>query len=261
MKQYIKLLNSILSTSSPKEDRTGTGTSSIFGYQMRFDLQKGFPIVTTKKINFKAVLNEFLWMVVEGSTDVRWLQERGHSFWNEWQKADGTIGPGYGYQFRHLKVDQVQSVIDSIKSNPNSRRHIISLWNPETNNECSLPPCHGNIIQFNVRQNKYLDCQMYQRSGDALIGVPFNISFYSIMLHAFAHLTGYEVGEFIHTIGDVHIYNNHVDQVNEQLLRVPYKLPELIIKRQVNDINDFKFEDFDLVNYQHHPAIKAPIAV
>lgn len=274
MKQYLELLKDVLENGAGRDDRTGTGTLSVFGRQMRFDLSEGFPIVTTKKIFWRGIVEEFLWMVVRGSIDVTELEDRGVKFWSAWKKDNGTIGPGYGEQFRsqkhlcnngrgglhRIEIDQVSDVIDSIKNNPNSRRHIISLWNPRDIPDMALPPCHGNLIQFYVEDGK-LSCQMYQRSGDCLLGVPFNIAFYSLMTHVIAQLRGLGVGDFVHTLGDTHIYNNHIAQVEEQLTREPKSLPSIWINPLVTSIDDFTADDFKLIGYEHHPAIKAPIAV
>jgi thymidylate synthase len=263
MKDYYNLLNNILLNGKESDDRTGTGTLSTFGAQMRFDLTHGFPLLTGKYINYKAVFNEFQWMVVEGSVDVTWLEERGHKFWSAWKRIDNTIGLGYGYQFRFADgIDQVQDVIDSLKNNPSSRRHIISLWNPAYIPNMSLPPCHGNLIQFNVN-NGELNCMMTQRSADCFLGLPWNIASYALMSEVFAHLTGLKANELIISIGDAHIYKNHIDQVKELLSRDhdKYALPKLNIKRKVDNIDDFTIDDFEIVDYQYFPAISAPVAV
>jgi len=261
---YYDLLEKVIKFGNEvSNDRTGVGTVSLFGEQMRFNLQHGFPLVTGKEINYRAVFNEFLWMVVHGSTDVTWLEERGHKFWSAWKLDDGTIGPGYGHQFRRANnVDQVRNVIDGILSNPESRRHIISLWNPADIESMALPPCHGNIIQFDVFDGE-LSCLMYQRSADIFVGLPWNIAFYALMTHVFAHLTGLKVGELIVTIGNAHIYLSHLSQTRELLARDlgKYSAPILRIKRKVESIDDFVLGDFDLIDYHHHPKISAPVAV
>jgi thymidylate synthase len=264
MNDYYELLEKILECGEESDDRTGTGTIATFGEHLRFDLTKRFPILTTKEINFKAVLNEVLWMLVEGSVDVTWLEERGHNFWSNWKKIDGTIGFGYGYQFRFADgIDQVRDVLNSLKEEPASRRHIISLWNPVYIPSMSMPCCHGNIIQFNVSRKGVLNCQMYQRSADTFLGLPWNIAFYAIMTKMFAQLSGYIPGELCIAIGDAHIYKNHIDQVHELLSRDPtrYEPPILKINPAVKDIDDFKFEDFELIGYEHWPAISAPVSV
>lgn len=259
--EYLALLREVLVYGQDTADRTGTGTRTLFGQQMKFDISGQFPLLTTKRINIKAVVNELVWMVCKGSTDVKWLQEQGHTFWNEWAFEDGTIGPGYGKQFRDCKgVDQVAEVIKSIKDNPHSRRHIISLWEPDEIDEMALPPCHGLIVQFYVRGN-YLDCQMYQRSGDAFLGIPWNIAFYSLLTKLIARLTGYQAGHFIHAIGDAHIYLNHIDQVKEQLTRKPRPYPYLQIAGNFKDINDFNYDMVFVNGYDPHPPIKAEISV
>lgn len=266
-KVYLEALKSVLLEGNDHEDRTGTGRRSCFGLQMKYDISDKFPLLTTKKVNFKAVVNELVWMVCLGSTDVNWLNEQGHTFWDEWKGEDGTIGPGYGKQFRNCKgVDQVQSVIDSIKNDPYSARHIISLWQPDEIESMELPPCHGLVVQFFVEagctgQPEWLSCQMYQRSGDMFLGVPFNIAFYSLLTKVIGNLSGLKPKTFSHIIGDAHIYLNHKAQVLEQLSREPTDYPEVVIKRELESVNDFTFEDIEVRGYNPLPAIKAPISI
>lgn len=260
--EYLKILREILVYGEDREDRTGTGTRSLFGTQMKFDISSEFPLLTTKTINVKAVVNELVWMVAKGSTDVTWLQDQGHTFWDAWQGEDGTIGKGYGKQFRDCKgVDQVKEVISSIKKDPMSRRHIISLWQPDELCEMTLPPCHGLVIQFYVSEGKYLSCQMYQRSGDFFLGVPWNIAFYSLLTRVIAQLTGLYAKHFVHTIGDAHIYLNHIDQVKEQLTRKPKAYPFLTLNGALHKIDDFCYEDVEVIGYNPMPSIKAPISI
>ena len=262
MKTYLEMLQHVFDNGIEREDRTKTGTIGVFGYQNRYDLQEGFPIVTTKKVFWRGIVEEFLWMVVRGSIDVSELEDRGVNFWSPWKGDDGTIGPGYGKQFRNCdSVDQVQSIIDGVQDNPESRRHVISLWNVSEIPEMELPPCHGVTIQFYVRDGEFLDCQMYQRSADIFIGVPFNISFYSLFTHVVAQLCDLKPGHFVHTMGDAHIYQNHVDQVKEQLSREPYDLPTLKLNPDIVDIDDFTWDDIELEGYEYHPYISAPVAV
>lgn len=266
MKQYQELLRHILKNGVDKKDRTGVGTRSIFGHQMRFDLRDNqLPIVTCKKVNTKLVVNEFLWMVVEGSTDVRWLKNRGHTFWDSWQKEDGSIGPGYGHQFRWANdIDQVVNVIDSLRSNPDSRRHIITLWNPKDVDEMALPPCHGVLIQFYSHEengNRYLSCHMNQRSADCLLGVPTNIPFYSILTAVMADLTDHRPHELIYSIGDAHIYHNHITAAQEIVSLPIYPLPTIRLNKEIVDIDCFRFDDIQIIDYQHGPYIKLPVAV
>ncbi len=277
MKQYQDLLKHILANGTDKDDRTGTGTRSIFGYQMRFDLEKGFPLVTTKKIHLKSVIHELLWFL-KGETNVSYLQENGVRIWNEWATDDGDLGPIYGKQWRTWlapngeTIDQISQVIRMIKEKPNSRRLIVSAWNPadlpdeslspQENVKCgkmALAPCHA-FFQFYVVNNK-LSCLLYQRSCDVFLGLPFNIASYSLLTHMIAQQCGLEVGEFIWTGGDVHIYKNHFEQVHLQLTREPRPLPMLVIKRKPESIFDYVYEDFEIMNYDPHPAIKAPISV
>lgn len=292
MQQYHDFLNHILTNGSYKDDRTSTGTYSIFGYQMRFDLSKGFPLVTTKYIHMKSIIHELLWFI-NGDTNNKYLTDNGVNIWTAWANQQGELGPIYGQQWRswpsfnlnyaklstdrtiitqYEPIDQLQQVINQIKSNPNSRRLIISGWNPAVlpdeslphnenieNGKAVLPPCH-TLFQFYVLDGK-LSCQLYQRSGDAFLGVPFNIASYSLLVHMIAHICDLQVGDFIHTFGDAHIYVNHMDQIKTQLSRDIKSLPTLHINRKVSDINDFKYEDFEILDYNPHPKITAPVAV
>lgn len=264
MQQYHSLLQHILDHGVQKHDRTGTGTLSCFGYQMRFDLQKGFPLVTTKKVHLKSIIYELLWFL-QGDTNIRYLKEHGVSIWDEWADANGELGPVYGKQWRSWEgadgkvVDQVSELIRQIKSNPDSRRLIISAWNVAELPKMALMPCH-TIFQFYVAEGR-LSCQLYQRSADVFLGVPFNIASYALLTLMIAQVCDLEPGEFIHSFGDVHIYNNHMEQVKLQLSREPYLLPTMKLNPAVKDIFGFRFEDFTLENYQSHPAIKAPVAV
>ena len=264
MQQYLDLLQHILNTGVQKHDRTGTGTISTFGYQMRFDLQKGFPLITTKKVHTKSIIHELLWFL-KGETNIAYLKENGVSIWNEWANKNGELGPVYGKQWRSWEgkdgkvVDQISDLIKQIKSNPDSRRLIVSAWNVTELPEMALMPCH-TLFQFYVANGK-LSCQLYQRSADVFLGVPFNIASYVLLTLMIAQVCDLEAGEFIHTFGDVHIYNNHLEQVKLQLSRTPYPLPTMKLNSSVRNIFDFKFEDFTLENYQSHPAIKAPVAV
>ena len=264
MQQYLDLLQHILDTGVQKHDRTGTGTISCFGYQMRFDLQKGFPLVTTKKVHTKSIIHELLWFL-KGETNINYLKENGVSIWNEWAKENGELGPVYGKQWRSWEgkdgrvVDQVSDLVKQIKTNPDSRRLIVSAWNVTELSEMALMPCH-TLFQFYVANGK-LSCQLYQRSADVFLGVPFNIASYALLTLMIAQVCDLEPGEFVHTFGDVHIYNNHIEQVKLQLSRTPFPLPTMKLNPSVKNIFDFKFEDFTLENYQSHPAIKAPVAV
>jgi thymidylate synthase len=264
MQQYHDLLRHILRNGVQKNDRTGTGTISTFGYQMRFDLSEGFPLVTTKKLHLKSIIHELLWFL-KGETNIAYLKENGVSIWDEWADENGELGPVYGKQWRSWEgangkvVDQVSDLIKQIKTNPDSRRLIISAWNVADLPEMALMPCHA-LFQFYVANGK-LSCQLYQRSADVFLGVPFNIASYALLTMMIAQVCDLELGEFIHTFGDVHIYNNHLEQVHLQLSRKPYPLPTMKLNPQVKNIFDFKFEDFTLENYQFHPAIKAPVAV
>jgi len=264
MRQYLDLLNHILEEGVEKEDRTGVGTLSTFGYQTRFKLSEGFPLITTKKIHIKSVIYELLWFL-KGDNNINYLNKNGVSIWDEWADAEGNLGRIYGVQWRSWKksnenyVDQIKNLMDSLKSNPNSRRHIVSAWNVAELEEMALPPCHC-LFQFYVSQNK-LSCQLYQRSADAFLGVPFNIASYSLLVHMIAKVLKYDVGDFVHTIGDLHLYKNHINQAKEQISRKPYQLPSLQIKRDIQDIFDFKYDDFEIINYQAHPHISGEIAV
>ncbi len=264
MQQYLGLLKHILEHGTDKTDRTGTGTRSVFGYQMRFDLQKGFPLVTTKKVHLKSIIYELLWFL-RGETNIAYLKENKVSIWDEWADDNGELGPVYGKQWRSWQgkdgkvVDQVSELIEQIKKNPDSRRLIVNAWNVADLPEMALMPCH-TMFQFYVANGK-LSCQLYQRSADVFLGVPFNIASYALLTMMIAQVCDLEPGEFIHTFGDVHIYNNHMEQVNLQLSREPLPLPTMKLNPVVKNIFDFKFEDFSLENYQCHPAIKAPVAV
>ncbi len=264
MKQYLDLLKHVMDNGIDKGDRTGTGTKSVFGYQMRFDLAEGFPVLTTKKLHLRSIIHELLWFL-SGDTNIKYLHDNGVSIWDEWADENGDLGPVYGYQWRSWPnpkgkdIDQISQVVDSLKNNPNSRRHIVSAWNPAEVDQMALPPCHS-MFQFYVANGK-LSCQLYQRSADLFLGVPFNIASYALLTMMMAQVTGLQPGEFVHTLGDVHIYNNHFDQVKEQLSRTPRKLPTMIINPQVKNIFDFKYEDFTLEDYDPYPTIKAPIAV
>jgi len=264
MRQYLDLLNYVKKNGIEKGDRTGTGTLSIFGYQMRFDLQEGFPLLTTKKIHLKSVIHELLWFL-SGDTNIRYLKNNGVSIWDEWADDNGDLGPVYGHQWRSWgansgeTIDQISELIDQLRINPDSRRLIVSAWNVGEIPKMKLPPCHA-FFQFYVAQNK-LSCQLYQRSADIFLGVPFNIASYALLTMMIAHVCGFECGEFVHTLGDAHIYANHMNQVNEQLKRSPKKLPKMIINKHIDNIFDFKFDDFELTDYDPHPLIKAPVAI
>jgi thymidylate synthase len=264
MQQYLDLMSHVLAKGTHKSDRTGTGTVSVFGHQMRFDLQEGFPVVTTKKLHLKSIIIELLWFL-QGSTNNNWLKERGVSIWDEWAKEDGELGPIYGYQWRSWPapngehVDQISQLMDQIKNNPDSRRLIVSAWNVAEIPRMALPPCHA-FFQFYVADGK-LSCQLYQRSADIFLGVPFNIASYALLTHMIAQQTGLTPGEFIWTGGDCHLYSNHMEQVKLQLSRQPLPLPKLNIRRKPASIFDYEYEDFELIGYQHHEAIKAPVAI
>ncbi len=259
MKQYHDLLRHILAQGQTKSDRTGTGTISAFGYQMRFDLAQGFPAVTTKKIHLKSIIHELLWFL-KGDTNIKYLKDNGVSIWDEWADKDGNLGPIYSKQWRDFGgVDQIRDVVEEIKRNPDSRRLIVSAWNPSEVKNMALPPCH-TIFQFYV-QNGKVSCQLYQRSADAFLGVPFNIASYALLTHMVAQVTGLKPGDFVHTFGDLHIYLNHMEQVKEQLSRDFRPLPTLKLNPAVKDIFGFKYEDIEILNYDPHPAIKAPVAV
>lgn len=268
MKQYLDFGKHILENGATKEDRTGTGTISTFGYQMRFNLQDGFPVVTTKKLHLKSIIHELLWFL-QGDTNTKYLTDNGVGIWNEWADENGDLGPIYGHQWRswpainsegkNLYIDQLAGIIKQIKSNPDSRRLLVSAWNVGQLDEMALPPCHC-LFQFYVADGK-LSCQLYQRSVDYFLGLPFNIASYALLTMMIAQVTGLELGEFIHTSGDAHIYKNHVDQVKLQLTREPHKLPKMFINKEVKNINDFKYEDFALCEYVSHPHIKGEVAI
>lgn len=264
MKQYLDLLDTVLRTGTDKGDRTGTGTRSIFGYQMRFNLQDGFPLLTTKKLHVRSIIHELLWFL-NGDTNVKYLHDNKVSIWDEWAREDGSLGPIYGYQWRHWDkkdggfVDQISDVVNQIKHNPNSRRMIVSAWNVAQIDEMALPPCHC-LFQFYVANGR-LSLQLYQRSADIFLGVPFNIASYSILLAMMAQVTGLECGDFVHTFGDAHLYNNHFEQAKLQLTREPLPLPTLKLNPDVKDIFSFKYEDIVIENYQSHPHIKAEVSV
>lgn len=264
MKAYLDLLRHVYETGAEKGDRTGTGTRSIFGYQMRYPLSEGFPLVTTKKTHLKSIIHELLWFL-KGDTNISYLKENGVSIWDEWADEDGNLGPVYGSQWRSWKgadgrtIDQISDIVEQIKKNPNSRRLIVSAWNVGEISKMALPPCHC-FFQFYVSEGK-LSCQLYQRSADIFLGVPFNIASYALLTMMMAKVTGLEPGDFVHTLGDAHLYNNHFEQTRLQLSREPRPLPKMLIKRDVASIFDFKYEDFELVGYDPHPGIKAPVAV
>lgn len=264
MKQYLDLMQEVLEKGTRKDDRTGTGTISLFGYQMRFDLNEGFPLVTTKKLHLRSIIHELLWFL-KGESNIAYLKENNVSIWNEWADKDGNLGPVYGVQWRSWagangkSIDQIKQVIDQIKKNPDSRRLIVSAWNVADIDNMALPPCHA-FFQFYVADGK-LSCQLYQRSADIFLGVPFNIASYALLTLMVAQVTGLKPGEFIHTLGDAHLYLNHLDQAKLQLSRSPKPLPTMKINPNVKSIFDFKFEDFNLENYDPHPHIKADVAV
>ena len=264
MRPYLDLLRHVLDHGTPKSDRTGTGTVSIFGAQLRFDLSAGFPLLTTKKVHLKSIIHELLWFL-KGDTNVKYLRDNGVSIWNEWAKPDGELGPVYGYQWRSWPapdgrhIDQIAQVIDMLKKNPDSRRIIVSAWNVADLDKMALMPCHA-FFQFYVADGK-LSCQLYQRSADMFLGVPFNIASYALLTLMVAQVCGLEPGDFVHTFGDTHVYNNHMAQVTEQLSRAPRALPAMKLNPAVKNILDFKYEDFTLEGYDPHPLIKAPIAI
>ena len=274
MKQYLDLLQHIKEKGVKKEDRTGTGTISVFGYQMRFNLQEGFPLVTTKKLHLRSIIHELIWFI-NGVTNIKYLKENGVTIWDEWADKKGNLGPIYGHQWRNWNsdgIDQLQDVINSLKNNPSSRRMIVTAWNPNIipdssksfsdnvkNGKAALPPCHA-FFQFYVSNNK-LSCQMYQRSADVFLGVPFNIASYALLTHMIAQVCEYDVGDFIHSFGDIHIYLNHLEQVDLQLTREPMKLPKLKLNPLVKKIEDFKYEDIEILDYNSHPSIKGKISV
>jgi thymidylate synthase len=264
MKQYLDLMRHVMDTGTQKHDRTGTGTISVFGYQMRFNLQDGFPLVTTKKLHLKSIIHELIWFL-SGDTNIAYLKENGVRIWDEWADADGNLGPVYGYQWRSWPtpdgghIDQISQVVNQIKTNPDSRRMIVSAWNVADVNQMALPPCHS-LFQFYVLDGK-LSCQLYQRSADIFLGVPFNIASYALLTMMMAQVCGLQYGDFIHTFGDAHIYNNHLEQAKLQLSREPRPLPTMKINPDVKDIFSFKYEDFTLENYDPHPHIKGVVAV
>ncbi|MCB1517427.1 MAG: thymidylate synthase [Hyphomicrobiaceae bacterium] len=264
MKQYLDLLRHVMANGTDRGDRTGTGTRAVFGYQMRFDLQEGFPLLTTKKLHLRSIIYELLWFL-RGETNVRWLQERKVSIWDEWADENGDLGPVYGSQWRSWPdgkgghIDQIAKVVESIKSNPESRRHMVTAWNPAEVDEMALPPCHA-MFQFYVSDGK-LSCQLYQRSADIFLGVPFNIASYALLTHMMAQVTGLVAGDFVHTLGDAHIYHNHFEQTETQLARDPRPLPRLVMNPDRSSIFEFEYEDFAFDGYDPHPGIKAPIAV
>jgi thymidylate synthase len=264
MKQYLDLLDHVIKTGTEKKDRTGTGTISVFGYQMRFNLEDGFPVLTTKKLHLKSIIHELLWFI-SGDTNTRYLKENGVKIWDAWADKDGNLGPVYGHQWRSWqtregqKIDQLLEVISSIKKSPDSRRHIVNAWNVGDLKKMVLPPCHL-MFQFYVAEGK-LSCQLYQRSADIFIGVPFNIASYSLLTMMVAQVSGLKPGDFVHTFGDAHIYLNHIEQVKLQLKREPYKLPRMVINPDITDIFKFRYEDFKLTDYVSHPHIKGEISV
>lgn len=264
MKQYHDLLNHVLTHGNKKQDRTGTGTISVFGYQMRFNLAEGFPLITTKKVHLKSIVHELLWFL-QGSTNIKYLKDNGVRIWDEWADENGNLGPVYGYQWRNwpkpdgTHIDQISQVVEQIKMNPDSRRLIVSAWNVADVDQMKLPPCHA-FFQFYVADGK-LSCQLYQRSADIFLGVPFNIASYALLTMMVAQVCGLKVGDFVHTLGDAHIYSNHMDQVKEQLSRDIRQLPQMHLNGAVDSIFNFKYEDFTLLNYEPHPAIQAKVAV
>ncbi|MDH3322400.1 MAG: thymidylate synthase [Flavobacteriaceae bacterium] len=274
MKQYLDLVQHVIDNGTTKEDRTGTGTKSVFGYQMRFDLSKGFPMVTTKKLHLKSIIHELLWFL-KGDTNIAYLKENGVKIWDAWADDNGDLGPVYGYQWRNWNgegIDQIKEVIETIKTNPDSRRMLVSAWNPSVlpdtsksfaenvaNHKAALPPCHA-FFQFYVNNGK-LSCQLYQRSADIFLGVPFNIASYALLTMMIAKVTGLEYGDFVHTFGDAHIYSDHMEQLNLQLSREPKELPRMEINPNIKNIFDFTFKDFNLVDYKHHPHIKGNVSV
>ncbi|MBX3060296.1 MAG: thymidylate synthase [Anaerolineae bacterium] len=264
MKQYLDLMQHVLDNGVERSDRTGVGTIGVFGYQMRFNLADGFPAVTTKKLHFRSIIHELLWFL-QGDTNIRYLRENGVTIWDEWADENGDLGPVYGYQWRSWPgrdgqtIDQITHLLHQLRHNPHSRRHIVSAWNVADVDEMALPPCHC-LFQFFVADGK-LSCQLYQRSADIFLGVPFNIASYALLTLMVAQVTGYEPGDFVHTFGDAHLYLNHREQARLQLSREPYPLPQMCLNTAVTNLFDFRYEDFELHNYQCHPAIKAPIAV
>ena len=264
MRQYLELMRHVRDHGVAKTDRTGTGTKSVFGYQMRFDLADGFPLVTTKKLHVRSIIYELLWLL-SGDTNIKFLHDNKVTIWDEWADENGDLGPVYGAQWRSWPardgtvIDQIADTVQRIRNSPDSRRLLVTAWNPADVDQMALPPCHC-LFQFYVANGK-LSCQLYQRSADIFLGVPFNIASYAMLTHMMAHVTGLGVGEFVHTLGDAHIYLNHMQQVETQLARTPFALPKLVLKRAVKAIDQFQFEDFEIVNYQSHPHISAPVAV
>ncbi len=264
MRQYLELLETILEGGVRRDDRTGTGTVGVFGHQMRFDLADGFPCLTTKKLHLKSIIHELLWFL-KGDTNIRYLQENGVRIWDEWADEDGNLGPVYGHQWRSWptpggqRIDQISRVLDQIRQQPSSRRHVVTAWNPADVDDMALPPCHC-LFQFYVAEGR-ISCQLYQRSADVFLGVPFNIASYALLTLMVAHVTGLEPGEFVHTFGDAHLYTNHLEQARLQLARAPRPLPTMTIKRTVDEIFGFGFEDFELTGYHPHPHIKARVSV
>ena len=264
MKNYLQLLEQLLNSGTIKSDRTGTGTRSIFGHQMRFDLSQGFPMITTKKAHLKSIIHELLWFIA-GDTNIKYLQDNAVRIWNEWADDDGNLGPIYGYQWRSWPaangqhIDQIKMVIDQIKNTPDSRRIIVNAWNVAEIENMALPPCHC-LFQFYVADNK-LSCQLYQRSADVFLGVPFNIASYALLTMMIAQVCDLELGDFIHTLGDAHLYSNHIEQAELQISRAPFKLPQMKINPEINNLFDFCYDDFELTDYQSHPHIKAKVAI
>ena len=264
MKQYLELMQRVRQEGVRKSDRTGTGTLSVFGHQMRFDLQAGFPLVTTKKLHLRSIIYELLWFL-RGETNIRYLKDHGVSIWDDWADEAGELGPVYGRQWRSWPardgstIDQIAQVVERIRSDPNSRRLVVTAWNPADVDRMALPPCHC-LFQFHVAEGR-LSCQLYQRSADVFLGVPFNIASYALLTHMVAHVSGLRPGDFVHTLGDAHLYLNHLDQADEQLRRTLLPLPRLVIRREVGALDEYDFDDFEFVNYQAHPHIKAPVAV
>ncbi len=265
MQQYLDLMTHVLENGQTKEDRTGTGTYSVFGYQARYNLQDGFPLVTTKKCHLRSIIHELLWFI-NGDTNIKYLQDNKVRIWDEWADENGDLGPVYGYQWRHWKrpdgseVDQVKNLVAGLKNNPHSRRHILTAWNPADVDDMALPPCHA-FVQFYVSADMKLSCQLYQRSADIFLGVPFNIASYALFTMMLAQVCDLGLGDFVHTMGDAHLYSNHIDQAKLQLTRTPFALPTMKINPDVKSIFDFKIEDFELVGYEAHPHIKGEVAV
>jgi thymidylate synthase len=264
VKQYLDLMRHVREHGSVKSDRTGTGTRSVFGYQMRFDLSEGFPVVTTKRLHLRSIIHELLWFIA-GDTNIKYLKDNGVSIWDEWADENGDLGPVYGYQWRSWpapgggSIDQLANVMESIKHNPDSRRHIVTAWNPAEVDNMALPPCHS-LFQFYVADGR-LSCQLYQRSADIFLGVPFNIASYALLTEMVAQVCGLKAGDFVHTLGDAHLYSNHLEQADRQLAREPLALPRLKLNPAVSSLFDFRFDDIEIVDYEYHPHIKAPIAV